>query len=148
MRLAPRRPPRPRIPTTPLANLAVLVFGVVVIAGLFAAERGPALRFATFSDVGGFSKEAILRVDLTSEDRAAVQGSPVSPGEIGGAVARALAGRPGAGVLLVVAPDVSYRTMLAAYGAIEALPAAPRVAIPPSSWVEAAGRATPLPGAQ
>lgn len=145
---ARRRAASARIPAVPLANLAVLVFGVVVLAGLFTAARGPALRFATFSDVGGFSKEAIVRVDVTSDDRAAVEGTPVAPADVGAAVARALVRRGGAGVLLVVAPDVSYRTMLAVYGAIEALPDPPRVAIPPRAWVEAAGRAAEPGGAQ
>ena len=141
MRLVRSRLPRPRVPATPLASLSILVLGCIFVSGLFSAARGPGLRFATFDEAGGFSKERAIRVELGGDGAVFLDGAPVKAGGLGEAVAARLSARSGAGVVLIVAPDVPYRTMLAAYGAISALPESPRVALPPRAWVEAAARA-------
>ena len=128
--------PRPHVPVTALANLATLVFGCVTIAALFGAVRGPGLRFATIPEAGEFQKSSTLRVDLLEDGTTRVDGAAVPEGGLGSAVAARLGERPGAGVVLVVAPGVPYRVMLAAFGAISALPQAPPISIPPRSWVD------------
>jgi len=70
-----------------------------------------------------------------------LNGAPIPKDALVGAVASDLSVQPGAGVILVVAADVPYKTMLAAYGGIAALPDHPRIALPPRAWVEAATRA-------
>ena len=123
-----RRPAQ--IPLTPLANLALLVLGLVVIAGLFAAARGPGMRFAAPAAYGAFDATAAVRVEVRSQGEIAVDGIAVAPEGLAGAVANGLA-RPGSvGVLLVVSPDATYQEMVAAYAAIAALPGPPRIAFP------------------
>jgi biopolymer transport protein ExbD len=136
-----RAVPRLRLPVAPLASLAIALLGTVTAAGLFSAARGPALRFATFDEAGGFSKERAIRVDLQGDGAVLLNGAPIPKDALVGAVASDLSVQPGAGVILVVAADVPYKTMLAAYGGIAALPDHPRIALPPRAWVEAATRA-------
>lgn len=134
----PRRSVRPLFPAAPIGGVALLVFGIVAITGFYAVARGPGLRFATFTEVGAFTKAAApLRVEIRSGGAITVDGEEVSPKDLGGAVSRRLSGVASPSVLLVVAPDVTYRTMLAAYGTIAALEPTPRISIPPRSWVEA-----------
>ena len=128
--------PRPHVPATSLANLATLLFGCAAIAALFGAVRGPGLRFATVPEAGEFGKASTLRVDVLEDGTTRVDGAPAAADGVGAAVAARLAERPGAGIVLVVSPGVPYRAMLAAFGAIAALPQAPPISIPPRSWVD------------
>lgn len=135
----PRRSVRPLLPAAPFAGVALLVFGIVAITGFYAVARGPGLRFATFTEVGAFTKAARpVRVEVRSGGGVTIDGHEVSATDLGGAVSRRLSGVASPSVLLVVAPDVTYRTMLAVYGTIASLEPTPRISIPPRSWVEAA----------
>ena len=136
-----RTVPRMRLPMAPFASLALAVFGCVAASGLFSAARGPGLRFATFDEAGGFSKERAIRVEIRGDGTLLLDGSAVRRDELPAAVGADLAAQPGAGVILIVAGDVPYRTMLATFGAISGLPDRPRVALPPRAWVDAAIRA-------
>ena len=130
MRLRHLGPPRPQIPVVPLASLAWLVLACVMLSGLYAASRGPGIRFASIDRDGGFAGAEVVRVEVLSEQDAQVDGVPVQLPGLAAAVSGRLAGKPGAGVLLVVSPEATYETMVVAYGAIAGLPGAPRIAFP------------------
>ena len=61
-----RRPAQ--IPLTPLANLALLVLGLVVIAGMFSAARGPGMRFAGPAFYGAFDAAGAVCVEVRSRE--------------------------------------------------------------------------------
>ena len=122
--------PRPQIPAIPLANLSLLVLTCVVIAGMFSASRGPGLRFASVDRDGSFGAAAVVRVEVLSDQDALVDGAPVPFPRLGETVLGRLAGRPDAGVVLVVSPEATYGAMVAAYGTIAGLPGPPRIAFP------------------
>jgi biopolymer transport protein ExbD len=128
MRLGRTGHERPYIPAVPLASLAVAVLSIVVIAGMYSASRGPALRFASVDRDGRFGDAAPVRVEVFSEQEAQVDGVPISVTGLADAVSGRLAGRPDATVVLVVSPEATYETMVAAYGAIAGLPGPPRIA--------------------
>jgi len=130
MRLGPTRQPRPQIPAIPLANLALMIWTAVMVSGMFAASRGPALRFASLDRDGGFDETSAVRVEVLSEVEARVDGADVPSSEIAATVLARLAGRGDSRVVLAVSPDASYEAMVAAYAAIVALPGPPRVAFP------------------
>jgi biopolymer transport protein ExbD len=130
MRLARRHPPRPQIPTTPMANLAMLVLTSVMIAGMLAASRGPALRFASSTTGGGFDDRGAVRVEVDADNHLSVDGEPVADDGLAASVTARLAGRPDGAVVLAVSPDASYQAMIDAYAAIAALPGPPRIALP------------------
>ena len=130
MRLGHPRSKPPSIPVIPLANLALLVWTCVMVSGMVSASRGPALRFASVDRDGSFDGIHAVRVEVLSEQESKVDGEPVPFSGIAAAVAARLTGRPGPAVLLVVSPDASYESMVAAYAAIVALPGPPRVAFP------------------
>ena len=130
MRLARRHPPRPQIPTTPMANLALLVLTSVMIAGMLSASRRPALRFASPSTGGGFDDRGAVRVEVDAENRLCVDGVSVPPEGLAESVAALLAGRDDGAVVLSVSPDASYQAMIEAYAASATLPGPPRIALP------------------
>ena len=130
MRLDRARAERPQIPAMPLGSLALLVLSCLVISGMYAASRGPALRFAGADRDASFDDTDAVRVEVMSEQDALVDGVPVPFTGLASAVSDRLAGRPGAGVVLFVSPDATYETMAAAYGAIAALPGPPPIAFP------------------
>ena len=130
---------RPQLPTSPLASLALLLLSVVVVTGLFAASRGPGLRFATPAEAGPFAPEAPVRVRVLRGGFAEVDGTEVVPADLASAIAGALRARPGAPALLVVSPDATYGDMLAAYGAAIAFDPATKVALPTRAWIAATG---------
>jgi biopolymer transport protein ExbD len=132
---------RPQLPTSPLASLALLLLSVVVVTGLFAASRGPGLRFATPAEAGAFAPETPVRVRVFPGGSAEVDGAEVAPADLAAAIAGALRAKPGAGALLVVSPDATYGDMLAAYGAAIAADPSTRVALPTRAWI--AATATP-----
>jgi biopolymer transport protein ExbD len=129
MRLGRTAYDRPRIPAVPLASLALVVLSTVVITGMYSASRGPALRFASVDRDGRFPDTDAIRVEVLSEQEAQVDGEPVSLTGLAEAVSGHLAGRPGTTVILVVSPEATYETMVAAYGAIAGLPGPPRIAL-------------------
>ena len=133
MRLGRTRMPRARIPVTPLANLALLVLSCVMMAGMYAASRGPGLRFASVDRDGSFNFAGAIRVEVLSEQDTLVDGAPVPFSHLAEAVLGRLAGRPVQAVVLVVSPEASYEAMVAAYGAIAGLPGPPRIAFPARS---------------
>jgi biopolymer transport protein ExbD len=133
MRLGRRHRPRPQIPTTPLANLALLVLTCVMVSGMLSASRGPALRFASPSTGGGFDDRGAVRVEVDSESRVYVDGAAVPPAGVAASVAERLAGRDDGAVVLAVSPDASYQAMIDVYAAIAALPGPPRIALPARS---------------
>jgi biopolymer transport protein ExbD len=130
MRLRYAALPRPQIPAIPLAAIALLVLTIVMIAGMYAAPRGPALRFASMDLDGGFDESNAVRVEVLSEPGTVVDGEPVPPAGLAAAVASRLAGRPDPAVVLIVSPEATYESMVAAYGAIAALPGPPRIGLP------------------
>jgi biopolymer transport protein ExbD len=130
MRLRRPGPPRPQIPTIPLANLALLVLTCVMIAGMYSASRGPGVRFASVDRDGGFNEAGAVRVEVLSDRDTLVDGAPVPFPRLASAVAGRLAGRSDGAVVLVVSPDATYEAMVAAYGAIAGLPGPPRIAFP------------------
>lgn len=138
MRLRPDARVRPQLPTTPLASLALLVFSATAIAGAFAAARGPGMRFATTAEVGG-TTDAMVRVGVVPGGIVTLEGIEIPPDELAARLAAALAGRPGAGVRLVVSPEADYGAMLAAYGVVASLPGPPAIALPTRGWLEAGG---------
>jgi len=119
---------RPLIPVVPLASLAFLVLTTVVISGMYSASRGPGLRFASIDRDGRFRDAGAVRVEVFSEQEAEVDGTPAPLTGLASAVSGRLAGRPDATVVLVVSPEATYETMVAAYGAIAGLPGPPRIA--------------------
>jgi biopolymer transport protein ExbD len=120
---------RPCIPAVPLASIALAVLSVVAISGMYSASRGPALRFASVDRDGRFGDADAVRVEVFSEQEAQVDGVPVSLTGLSDAVSGRLGGRPDATVVLVVSPEATYETMVAAYGAIAGLPGPPRIAL-------------------
>jgi len=130
MRLGHGRTKPPTIPVIPLANLALLVWTCVMVSGMYSASRGPALRFASIDRDGVFDDTAAVRVEVLSEQDARVDGEAVPFARIAEAVTGRLAGREHPAVILVVSPDASYESMVAAYAAIAALPGPPRIAFP------------------
>jgi biopolymer transport protein ExbD len=117
------------LPTTPMANLALLVFTCVMISGMFGASRGPALRFASSSDGGGFDDRGAVRVEVGSENEIKVGGASIPAGSLEAELRARLSGGRGA-VILIVAPDASYQAMIDAYATIASLPGPPRIAFP------------------
>ena len=130
MRLVQRDAARPQIPTTPMANLALLVLTSVMIAGMFSASRGPALRFASSSPAGGFDGRGAVRVEVDAANELTVDGEPVAQSELSGSLASRVEGRADAAVILAVSPDATYQAMIQAYAVIAALPGPPRIAFP------------------
>lgn len=130
MRLGCHGSERPEIPVTPLASLALLVLSCVVLSGMYSASRGPGLTFASVDRDGGFAGTASVRVEVLSEQDALIDGVPVPFPGLARAVSDRLDGRPDPSVVLVVSPEATYETMVAAYGAIAALPGPPRIAFP------------------
>ena len=59
-----------------------------------------------------------------------VDGAPVPFAGLADAVSGRLSGRRDAAVVLVVSPEATYESMVAAYAAIAALPGPPRIALP------------------
>jgi len=133
MRLGRAGPERPLIPVVPLASLALLVLAAVVISGMYSASRGPGLRFASVDRDERFNDTDAVRVEVLSEQETQVDGAPVPFAGLAAAVSSRLAGRPDAAVVLVVSPEATYETMVAAYGAIAGLPGPPRIAFPARS---------------
>jgi biopolymer transport protein ExbD len=130
MQLRRARPPAPEIPVIPLVNLALLVGTCVIVAAMLSASRGPGLRFASTDRDGTLGEEDAVRVEVSSEQEARVDGTPVPFDLMAVELARRLAGRPHPAVILVVSPEASYETMVAALAAIEGLPGPPRIALP------------------
>jgi biopolymer transport protein ExbD len=71
-----------------------------------------------------------VRVEVSSEQEAKVDGAPVSFDGLADAVGAQLAGRQDPTVILVVSRDASYETMVAAYGALAGLAHPPRISLP------------------
>lgn len=130
MRLGHPRTPRPAIPVIPLANLALLVWTCVMVSGMYSASRGPALRFASVDRDGRFDDATAVRVEVVSETEVKIDGEPVAFARIAEEVSRRLEGRAEPAVVLAVSPDASYESMVAAYGALAALPGPPRISFP------------------
>ena len=130
MRLHRARGPAPQITAIPFVSLALLIGTCVIVAGMFSASRGPGLRFARVDSEGTPSPDSAVRVEVSSEQEATVDGAPVPFERLAGALAVHLAGRPDPSVILVVSRDASYETMVAAYGAIAGLPHRPRISLP------------------
>ncbi len=130
MRLARARAPRPQIPATPLANLALLVLTYVMIAGMYSASRGPGLRFASADRDGGFVDDGAVSVEVISESETEVDGVPIPFPRLAEEVGHRLLGRARPAVILVVSPDATYQAMVAAYAAMAGLPGPPRIAFP------------------
>lgn len=131
MRLHRAKPPAPQIPVIALANLALLVGTCVVVAAMLSASRGPALRFASADRDGTLPEEGAVRVEVSSEREARLDGTPVPFDRFAVELGGRLAGRKDPTVILVVSPEATYDTMLAALGAIEQLPGPPHIALPP-----------------
>lgn len=134
MKLGRSRPRHAQIPATPLANLALLILTIVMIAGMLSASRGPALRFAGSVGGGGFDDRGAVRVEVLPDEGIRVDGAPVTPDRLREAVSVRLGGRPDGAVILAVAPEASYQAMIAAYAAIAAMPGPPRIALAPRTW--------------
>jgi biopolymer transport protein ExbD len=130
MRLSRGHPARPQIPTTPLANLALLVLTSVMIAGMFSASRGPGLRFASSSVGGGFDDRGAVLVEVDTGSQIRVDGVPATLAGLSASVTRRLSGREDGAVILAVSPDASYQAMIDAYAMLAALPGPPRIAFP------------------
>lgn len=122
--------PRPQIPAAPLASLALLALASVLIAGMYSASRGPAMRFAGPAGLGGFDDRGAVRVEVDSARHVAVDGVAVAFESLSPAVADRLSGRVGVGVILDVSPDASYQVMIDAFAAIASLPGPPPIAFP------------------
>jgi biopolymer transport protein ExbD len=116
-----------------MANLALLVFTSVMIAGMFAASRGPAMRFASSSGSGGFDQRGAVRVEIGADDAILVDGAPVPRARLAETLTARLAGPDPGSIMLLVAPDASYQAMIDAYAVIAALPGPPRIAFPSRS---------------
>ena len=138
MRLSVSRA-RPQMPASPLASLALLVLSIVVVAGLFAAARGPGLRFATPAEAGPFAPETAVRIRVLPGGTAQVDGLDVARTDLARAVEAALRDKPRSSAILIVSPDATYVDMIAAYAAAIAVVPEGRVALPTRSWVDATG---------
>lgn len=130
MRLRRSRPKGPQIPAIPLGNLALLVGTCVIVAGMFSASRGPGLRFASVDRDGALRVDGAVHVEVFSEQEARIDGALVPFDRLAAEVSSRLGGRSDPSVILAVAPEVSYETMLLAYEALAELPGAPRIALP------------------
>jgi biopolymer transport protein ExbD len=128
---------RPQLPTSPLASLALLLLSIVVVSGVFAAARGPGLRFATPAEAGPFAPPTTVRVRVFPGGAAEVDGAAVAPADLASAIAAAIRAKPDAAALLVVSPDATYGDMLAAYAAAVTADPNTKVALPTRAWVEA-----------
>ena len=138
MRLSVTRA-RPQLPTSPLASLALLLLSIVVVTGVFAAARGPGLRFATPVEAGPFAPETSVHVRIFPGGVAEIDGAEVAPIDVASAIASALRAKPGAAAILVVSPDASYGDMIAAYGAAISEDPNTKVALPTRAWIDATG---------
>ena len=127
---------RPQFPSTPLASLALLLLTVVMIAGLFAAPRGPGLRFATPTEPRAFAEARPISIRILPGGDAEVDGAPVEREKLTRAVEDALRGRTSPAALLLVSPYATYGDMVAAYAAVVSVPNV-QVAIPTRAWVSA-----------
>ena len=127
---------RPQLPSSPLASLALLLFAVVMIAGLFAAARGPGLRFATPTEPGAFLEARPVTIRILPGGAAEVDGAPVEFSGLASTVTAALSSRTSPAALLLVSPDATYGDMVAAYAALVSVPNI-QVAIPTRAWVSA-----------
>jgi biopolymer transport protein ExbD len=125
---------RPQLPSSPLASLALLLLAVVMIAGLFAAARGPGLRFATPTEPGAFSEARPVTIRIFPGGAIEVDGAPVASERLADTVTQALSGRTAA--LLLVSPEATYGDMVAAYAALVSVPNI-QIAIPTRAWVSA-----------
>jgi biopolymer transport protein ExbD len=132
--------PRPQLPSSPLASLALLLLGTVMVAGLFAAARGPGLRFATPTEPSAFADARPLTVRILPGGSAEVDGVPVAREGLAAAIGEGLRGRSGPAALLLISPDATYGDMVAAYGAVASVPNV-QVVMPTRAWVGA--KATP-----
>lgn len=130
MKLRRALPSAPRIPVMPLANLALLVWMCVMVASMYSASRGPGLRFAAADRDDGPNAGAAVRLEVSSEQEARVDGTLVPFGDLADEVAARLKGRPDPSVILIVSPEASYEALVAAYAAIAGLPGPPRIAVP------------------
>jgi len=130
MRLRVAAPPRPQIAVFPLGSLALLVMACVILSGMYASSRGPGLRFASVDRDGAFNAAVAIRVEVLSEQDTVVDGTPVPFAGLAAAVVGRLAERPDAAIVLVVSPEATYETMVAAYGTLAGLPGPPRIAFP------------------
>jgi len=130
MRLGRAGLQRAQIPVIPLASLALLVLACMMIAQMYSASRGPGLRFASVDRDGSVNPALAVRVEVFSEQETKVDGASVPFSGLAAAVSARIAGRPDATVVLVVSPEATYETMVAAYGAIAGLPGPPRIAFP------------------
>ncbi|HJQ99390.1 MAG TPA: hypothetical protein VJ826_13840 [Candidatus Polarisedimenticolaceae bacterium] len=128
--------PRPQFPSSPLASLALLLLSVVMTAGMFAAARGPGLRFATPTEPATFTDPSPVVVRILPGGAAEVDGASVEHSRLPAAIGERLAGRPGPAALLLVSPDATYGDMVAAYAAVASV-ANVQVALPTRAWVEA-----------
>ena len=129
MRLA--QPSRhPQIPTTPMANLALLIFTSILIAGMFAASRGPAMRFVSSAGGGSFDERGAVRVEVGSGNELSVDGVSIPAGSLAETVRERLSGAEHGAVVLSVSPEASYQAMIDAYATIAGLPGPPRIAFP------------------
>ena len=128
MRLGHTATPRSSIPVIALANVAFLIWTVVVISGMSSASRGPALRFASADRDGSFDDADAVRVAVLSDVEATVDGEPVTLHDLAAGANRHLAGRTSTSILFTVSPDASYEAMVTAYAALSTLPGRPRIA--------------------
>ena len=130
MRLGRPGMPGPQIPVIPLASLALLIGTCVVVSALASASRGPGLRMASIDRDGRLDPAGALRVEVSAEQEVRVDGAPVAFDHLADELASRLAGRTDPVIVLLVSPDASYETMVAAYGAITELPGPPRIEFP------------------
>jgi biopolymer transport protein ExbD len=127
---------RPQLSGSPLASLALLVLALVMINGLFAAARGPGLRFATPTEPRAFAETRPVVIRILPGGVTEVDGRPVDRAGLADAVAAGSASTGGPAALLVVSPEATYGDMVAAYAAVVSVPNV-QVAIPTRAWVEA-----------
>jgi biopolymer transport protein ExbD len=127
---------RPQLPSSPLASLALLLLAVVMIAGMFAAARGPGLRFATPTEPGAFIDARPVTIRILAGGAAEVDGAPVELSGLASTVTAASSSRTSPAALLLVSPDATYGDMVAAYAALVSVPNI-QVAIPTRAWVSA-----------
>jgi hypothetical protein len=71
-----------------------------------------------------------MRLEVSSEQEARVDGTLVPFGDLAVEVAARLKGRPDPSVILIVSPEASYEALVAAYAAVAGLPGPPRIAVP------------------
>jgi len=127
---------RPQLSGSALASLALLVLALVMINGLFAAARGPGLRFATPTEPGAFAETRPVVIRILPGGVTEVDGRRVDRDGLADAVAAGSASASGPAALLVVSPEATYGDMVAAYAAVVSVENV-QVAIPTRAWVEA-----------